>query len=176
VCAAAGAGAEKRCIPHFHAVILRDNTLNPKPSWDDSEEELSQNDSFSWYKRHHSKDTARLSLEAEVRQRSSWLLYCINYRPQQSEGCLLHHPRRKRAFKFRQILEVYVNSKHFISTYYGMSYFDAAPGYFDASSVHPSTSPHHTNFYGDARHDSVSVKTRIIHETASTTATITKLH
>jgi hypothetical protein len=58
----------------------------------------------------------------------------------------------------------------------GMSYFDAAPGYFDASSVHPSTSPHHTNFYGDARHDSVSVKTRIIHETASTTATITKLH
>jgi hypothetical protein len=39
-----------------------------------------------------------------------------------------------------------------------MSYFDAAPGYFDASSVHPSTLPPHTNFYGDTRHDSAIVK------------------
>jgi hypothetical protein len=57
-----------------------------------------------------------------------------------------------------------------------MSYFDAAPGYFDALLVHLLTSPHHTNFYRDARHDSVLVKTRIIYETTSTTVTITKLH
>jgi hypothetical protein len=57
-----------------------------------------------------------------------------------------------------------------------MSYFDAAPGYFDASLVHLLTSPYYTNFYEDARHDSVLVKTRIIYETVLTITTITKLY